>query len=251
MRNLFAVLAVLIMATTGYGAPGDTPPTAKGAAGAKTDLKTPRDKRSYSIGANIGRSMKAQGADLDPSKIAAGIADGIKGELLLTDEEMQKVMEDFQAELQGAMADRMKGMAEKNKKAGETFLAANKKKQGVVTTKSGLQYQVLKQGKGERPKGDDTVVAHYAGTLLDGTEFDSSIKRGEPSSFPLNGVIKGWTEALQLMPVGSKWKLFIPSDLAYGPEGRPGIEPNATLVFEVELISIGQPEEAAAPGKTK
>jgi FKBP-type peptidyl-prolyl cis-trans isomerase len=250
MKNLFTVLAVLTMATIAYGAPGDNPPATK--AGAQTNLKTPRDKRSYTVGANIGRGIKAQGADLDPAKIAAGIADAMKGgDLQLTDEEMQKVMEEFQAELQGAMADRAKGMAEKNKKTGEAFLAANKKKPGVVTTKSGLQYQVLKQGKGDRPKGDDTVVAHYAGTLLDGTEFDSSIKRGEPSSFPLNGVIRGWTEALQLMPVGSKWKLFIPSDLAYGPEGRPGIEPNATLVFEVELISIGQPEEAAAPGKAK
>ena len=263
MKNLLAVSATLMMTAFAYGAPpSNAPPTKGGPApqgapaaknGAKTDLKTPRDKQSYSIGLNIGRSMKQQGADLDPAKIAAGIADGIKGaDPQLTDEEMMKVMQEYQAELQSAMTDRAKTLSEKNQKAGDTFLAANKKKQGVVTTKSGLQYQVLKQGKGERPKQDDTVVAHYVGTLLDGTEFDSSIKRGEPASFPLNRVIKGWTEALQLMPVGSKWRLYIPSELAYGENGTGDvIEPNSTLVFEVELLGIGQPEEAVAPGKAK
>jgi len=130
-------------------------------------------------------------------------------------------------------------LADKNQKEGEVFLAENKKKKGVITLPSGLQYQVIKEGTGKIPKATDTVTTHYRGTLIDGTEFDSSYKRGEPASFPVNGVIKGWTEALQLMKVGSKWQLFIPSNLAYGPQGAgQAIGPNATLIFEIELLSI-------------
>jgi FKBP-type peptidyl-prolyl cis-trans isomerase FklB len=217
------------------------------AASAETELKTLRDKSSYSIGLTIGRNLKAQGFNLDIEKLAAGIADGLAGKQQLTDEDIQNTMEAFEKAHTENQIARLKVAAEKNKKEGEAFLAENKTKQGVVTTKSGLQYQILKQGKGEKPGKSDTVTTHYRGTLLDGTEFDSSHKRGEPASFPVDGVIAGWTEALQLMPVGSKWRLFVPAELAYGPQGAgPAIGPNSTLVFEVELLGVGEPKAAPA-----
>src|SRR5438445_4381701 len=144
------------------------------------------------------------------------------------------------------MQEQSKQTGEKNKKEGMDFLAKNKTAEGVKTTPNGLQYKILKQGTGKTPTASDTVIAHYRGTLIDGTEFDSSYKRGEPSKFPVGGVIKGWTEALLLMPVGSKWQLFIPSDLAYGENGRPSIPPNSTLLFDLELISIKEPVKDAS-----
>ncbi|MBI3753937.1 MAG: FKBP-type peptidyl-prolyl cis-trans isomerase [Deltaproteobacteria bacterium] len=209
-------------------------------AGNHTALKSEKDKVSYSIGLNIGNNFKSQSVDINPDILAKGIKDALSGSKpLMTEKEIQETMTAFQKEMAAKQAERIKVAAEKNKKEGETFLAENKKKEGVKTTASGLQYKVVKSGSGPKPKATDTVTVNYRGTLIDGTEFDSSYKRGEPASFPLNGIIPGWTEALQLMPVGSKWQLFIPSNLAYGERGAGReIGPDKTLIFEVELLSI-------------
>ena len=203
-------------------------------------LKTDKDKVSYSIGLDIGTNFKRQSVDLDQKALAAGIADGLSGgKPLLTEDEVRKVLAQFQQQMKAKAQEMVKQHADKNQKEGEVFLAENKKKKGVITLPSGLQYHVITAGTGKIPKATDTVTTHYRGTLIDGTEFDSSYKRGEPASFPVNGVVKGWTEALQLMKVGSKWQLFIPSNLAYGPQGAGQvIGPNATLIFEIELLSI-------------
>lgn len=203
-------------------------------------LKSQKDKISYSIGLDIGKDMKRQSIDIDPDILAKGIKDALSGNKpLLSEKEMQDTMIAFQKELAAKQGEKTKRLTEKNKKEGEAFLAANKKKEGVKTTSSGLQYKIIKEGAGKTPKATDTVTVHYRGTLLDGTEFDSSYKRGQPASFPVNGVITGWTEALQMMKTGSKWQLFIPPNLAYGERGAgPLIGPNAVLVFEVELLSI-------------
>jgi FKBP-type peptidyl-prolyl cis-trans isomerase FklB len=213
-------------------------------------LKTQKDKASYAIGLNIGKSMKKDAVDIDPSILLRGLKDGLAGgKPLLTDDEARASMVALQADLRKKQEEKMLVQGEANKKTGETFLAENKTKDGVVTLPSGLQYKVLTEGTGPKPKATDTVVCNYKGTLLDNTEFDSSYKRGQPATFPVSGVIKGWTEALQLMSVGSKWQLFIPSELAYGARGGPGggIGPNATLVFEVELMSIQPKAEVQAP----
>lgn len=208
----------------------------------KTVLKNEKDKISYSIGINIGTNFKNQSIDVDVDALVKGIKDAISGnKTLLSEKEVQETLTAFQNDMRTKQAERAKAMAEKNKKEGETFLTENKKKEGIKTTANGLQYKIIKEGSGKKPKSTDTVTVHYRGTTIDGTEFDSSYKRGEPTSFPINEVIPGWTEALQLMPVGSKWQIFIPSNLAYGERGAgPQIGPNATLLFEVELISIKQ-----------
>jgi FKBP-type peptidyl-prolyl cis-trans isomerase FklB len=205
-----------------------------------TTLKTQKDKVSYSIGRNIGENFKKQSIDINLDALSAGIKDTLSGgESLLTDEEVRKVLDEFQQEMKTKAEAQIKELGEINKKEGEAFLAANKKKNGVISLPSGLQYKVIKKGDGKIPTASDTVTTHYRGTLIEGTEFDSSIKRGEPATFPVGGVIAGWTEALQLMKVGSKWQLFIPSDLAYGARGAGQmIGPNASLIFEVELLSI-------------
>ena len=210
------------------------------AADPKMTLKDNKDKVIYSIGLNIGKSMKQEGLDINPDALAAAMKDVFSGaKPQLTDEEVQAVMQEFQKEM---MAKRMKGQQEgltKNKAEGEKFLADNKKKEGIKTTASGLQYKVIKDGTGKTPKATDTVSTHYRGTLISGKEFDSSYKRGEPAEFPVNGVIKGWTEALQLMKEGAKWQLFIPSELAYGERGAgQDIGPNSTLIFDIELLSV-------------
>jgi len=206
------------------------------AAEEKGGLKDQKDKASYCIGINIGNSLKQQSLDLNPEKVAAGIRDVLSNtKPLLTEQEIQATLMEFQKQVLGQRAEK----AKKNKSDGEAFLAENKKKKGVETLPSGLQYSVITSGKGQKPKAADTVTTHYRGTLIDGTEFDSSYKSGEPVSFPVKGVIPGWTEALQLMPVGSKWKLFIPSDLAYGESGQGPIPPHSALIFEIELIGIG------------
>ena len=231
------------------------PPAAKpGAAVAKKPtvltLKTPKDKASYAIGLNIGKSMHKDSVDIDPSILVRGLKDGLAGsKALLTDDEVRAAMVALQTDLRKKQEEKMLVQGEANKREGEAFLTDNKTKDGVVTLASGLQYKILKEGTGPKPAATDTVVCNYKGTLLDNTEFDSSYKRG-PATFPVSGVIKGWTEALQLMPVGSKWQLFIPSDLAYGPPGKGGIGPNATLVFEVELMSIQPKPEVQAPKPT-
>jgi FKBP-type peptidyl-prolyl cis-trans isomerase FklB len=203
-------------------------------------LKTQKDKASYAIGLNIGKSLHKDSVDVDPNILLRGLKDALAGgKTLLTDEEAKAAMIVFQNDLRKKQEERMQQVGETNRKAGEAFLADNKTKEGVVSLPSGLQYRVLKEGTGPKPSASDSVVCNYKGTLLDSTEFDSSYKRGQPATFPVSGVIRGWTEALQLMPVGSKWQLFLPSELAYGPRAAgPDIGPNATLIFEVELLSI-------------
>lgn len=205
----------------------------------KPDLKDAKQRISYSIGANIGANFKRQELDIDTKAVAAGIADALSGKTALTDAEIRETLTSFSKEMQTRMEAKQKTDGEKNVKAGADFLAANGKKDGVKTLASGLQYKVLKSGTGKSPKPTDTVKVHYHGTLIDGTIFDSSVDRGEPATFPVNQVIPGWTEALQLMKEGDKWQLVIPSKLAYG-EHPPGgkIGPNAVLVFDVELLAI-------------
>lgn len=211
-----------------------------------TELKDLKSKVSYSIGLNIAKNMKSQGVEIDVDLLAKGMRDAFAGKSDMTEEQIAETMQAFQQQLQAKMAadqkaaaEAAKGAGEKNKAEGAAFLAANKQKPDVKTTASGLQYKVLKSGNGKQPKATDTVTTHYAGRFLDGKEFDSSIKRGQPASFPVNGVIAGWTEALQLMHVGDKWELYVPYNLAYGEEGRPGgIPPSSLLIFEVELLDV-------------
>lgn len=205
----------------------------------KSELTTPKQRVSYSIGANIGGNFKHQDLDIDVKTLAAGITDALAGKLALTEAEMREVMTTFQQEMQTKMMAKQKVEGDANAKKGEEYLAANGKKDGVKTTASGLQYKIIKSGTGKTPKATDTVKVHYHGTLIDGTVFDSSVERGEPVSFPVNGVIPGWTEALQLMKEGDKWQLTIPSKIAYGEQGAGGkIGPNSVLNFDVELLSI-------------
>jgi FKBP-type peptidyl-prolyl cis-trans isomerase FklB len=207
----------------------------------KPVLKNQKEKVSYSIGLNVGRKLgddlKKQSIDIDPNLITKGIQDALVGaKPLLTDQEIQETMIAFQKEMMAKWEE----IGKKNKADGEAFLAGNKKKEGVKTLPDGLEYKVINAGTGKKPKADDTVTVNYRGTLINGTEFDSSYKRGQPATFPVSGgMIKGWSEALQLMQEGAKWELFIPSNLAYGERGMGGIiGPNATLIFEVELVSI-------------
>ena len=202
----------------------------------KAVLKDDKDKASYSIGVNIAKTLKRQGVDLNLDALIAGLRDSFTGsDLQLTPEQQQEAL----AALQNAAAADRAQAGEKAKKQGEEFLAKNKGKDGIKTLPDGLQYKVLTEGKGEQPKPDSRVTVNYRGSLIDGTEFDSSYKRGEPTTFGVNQVIKGWGEALPLMKTGSKWQIFIPAELAYGEEGVPGtIPPNSVLIFEVELLGV-------------
>jgi len=213
---------------------------APAAKAAPLTLKTQKEKTSYAMGMNFGTGLRKQSIDIDPAILARGLKDAFaNGKTLLTEEEARVVLTQLQSDLRKKQQEMAQQVGEANKKQGLAFLEANKTKDGVVTLPSGLQYKVLQEGTGPKPAPTDTVVCNYRGTLLDSTEFDSSYKRGQPATFPVTGVIKGWTEALQLMPTGSKWQLFIPADLAYGERGAGGqIGPNATLIFEVELLSI-------------
>src|SRR5881397_1440200 len=205
-------------------------------------LKDQKDKVSYSIGMQIGFNLGRQKVDVNPDVLAAGIKDAIAGKPQLTPDQVKDIMAQFEKD----MEQKQKQLGEKNKTEGTKFLEENKKKAGVKTTASGLQYKVVKDGTGAQPKATDMVTVNYRGTLVDGTEFDSSYKRGQPATFPVNGVIKGWTEALQLMKVGSKYQLWIPSSLAYGERSvSPEIGPNATLIFEVELLDAKPPPTPA------
>jgi FKBP-type peptidyl-prolyl cis-trans isomerase len=217
------------------------------AAAAPLALTTQKQKASYAIGVNIGKGLHRDGVDVDPALIRRGIQDGIGGgKLALTDEEMKAALTALSADLKKKADAESAAVGDANKKEGDTFLATNKSKDGVQTLPDGLQYKVLTAGNGPKPTATDTVVCNYKGTLINGTEFDSSYKRGQPVTFPVGQVIKGWTEVLQMMPTGSKWEVYIPSDLAYGPQGpgRGPIGPNQTLIFEIELVSI-QPKAAA------
>ncbi len=230
MKRFIISLALLSLAGFVFGQEKSTP------------LKDTKDKVSYSIGLNIGFNLKKQNVSINPDTFVLGLKDALAGKPQMTDEQVKETMTAFEKE----MIDKQKAAGVKNRADGEKFLAENKKKEGVKTTASGLQYKVIKEGSGAQPKETDTVVANYRGTLIDGTEFDSSYKRGQPATFPLSGVIRGWTEALQLMKVGSKYQLFIPANLAYGERAMGSdIGPNSTLVFEVELVGI---QSAQTPG---
>ncbi len=213
-------------------------------------FKTPEDKVSYMLGMNMGHSMKQSGVEVNPEMYLKGLKDALSGgKTLMTDEEARNTMRTFQTELREKQTAKRKAEASENLKEAETFLAANKKKEGVQVTPSGLQYKVITMGTGPKPTTNDTVIVHYRGTLSNGTEFDSSYRRGEPATFPVTGVIKGWTEALLMMPVGSKWQLVIPPDLAYGPNGRPNIPGNSVLLFDIELLGIKPPAAPKEPAK--
>ena len=214
------------------------------------DLDNQKKKVSYAIGLDIGKNFKERAMDLDMDILIQGLRDAQgSGQPLLGSEEIQKVMTQFQQDMMKVEQEKRSGQAQVNKAKEEAFLKENAKKPGVKVTASGLQYMVISNGTGPQPKATDTVKVHYRGTLLDGTEFDSSYKRNQPAVFPLNGVIKGWTEALQLMKVGSKWQVFLPASLAYGEHGAGQvIGPNATLIFDVELLGI-EKTGAAAPKK--
>ncbi len=211
-------------------------------------LKDQKDKVSYSIGMQIGFNLARQKVDVNPDILVAGIKDSLANKPQLTPDQVKEVMAQFEKD----MEQKQKDLGEKNKTAGTKFLEENKTKPGVKTTASGLEYKVEKEGTGPQPKPTDMVTVNYRGTLIDGTEFDSSYKRGQPATFPVNGVIKGWTEALQLMKKGAKYQLFIPSSLAYGERAMgPDIGPNSTLIFEVELMDVKPPPTPAPPGSAK
>lgn len=203
----------------------------------KPNLSDPKQRLNYIIGTDIGenlKDLKDQGVELDLKALSAGMADSLADKVALTPEQMKETMMQFQKDMQT----KAKADGEKNLKAGEEFLTANRKKEGVKTLASGLQYKVMKAGTGKIPKATDKVKVHYKGTFIDGKVFDSSIERNEPAIFGVREVIPGWTEALQLMKIGEKWQLFIPAKLAYGESGRPGIAPNSVLIFEIELLGI-------------
>jgi FKBP-type peptidyl-prolyl cis-trans isomerase FklB len=262
--SLLSASLLLLGSTSAQQTPSTTPAKPKSATGTTTHhtttatkplvLTTEKDKQSYAIGLNVGQSLHRDGIVVDPKILVRGLQDAMAGgKVLLTDDQIKTVMTDLKNQVHQEQEAKRQAAIETNKKEGATFLAANATKPGVVTLPSGLQYKILTAGTGPKPTADDRVVCNYRGMLLDNTEFDSSYKRGQPATFPVTGVIKGWTEALQLMPVGSKWQLFIPADLAYGERGQSTIEPNATLVFEVELLSIVPKQPAAtapAPGTT-
>jgi FKBP-type peptidyl-prolyl cis-trans isomerase FklB len=237
--NLQWILGIVMMLATSHPSvqEGNTKKTKAGDVAAP---KTSIEKFSYCVGLNIGKTCKKDGLDLDMNQLVKGVKDALAGaKPALSEAEIREVMAAIENEVQSKRSVRGKELGGKNAKEGEAFLAENKNKEGVKTTPSGLQYKVIKNGSGKTPKATDTVVTHYRGTLIDGTVFDSSYDRGEPATFPVGKVIKGWTEALQLMNVGSKWQLFIPSELAYGPGGAgDDIGPNAVLIFEIELIAI-------------
>jgi FKBP-type peptidyl-prolyl cis-trans isomerase FklB len=239
MKRLIILLGAVLIASIGL-------------AQDKPQLKDQKDKASYSIGYDIGDSFKKQKIELNLDGLISGLKDALAGkDAALPKEEREKVLQAFQKEMMEKQMTASKEAASKNAAEGAKFLEENKKKEGVKTTASGLQYKVIKEGSGPSPKETDTVVTNYRGTLIDGTEFDSSYKRNEPATFQVNRVIKGWIEALQLMKPGAKYQLFIPAALAYGERGAgQTIGPNATLLFEVELLSIAQPSPtpSIAPG---
>jgi FKBP-type peptidyl-prolyl cis-trans isomerase FklB len=232
MRLLIIPIAVLSLASLSFGQD-------------KSQLKDLKDKVSYSIGLNVGANFKKQGQELNPDALLAGVKDGLSGKTpALNENELKETMEAWSKQ----MEDKQRVVGEKNAADATKFLAENKKKDGVKTTASGLQYKVMKEGAGAQPKETDTVTVNYRGTLINGTEFDSSYKRGQPATFPVNGVIKGWTEALQLMKTGSKYQLFIPADLAYGARAvGPDITSNSALIFEVELIEVKPAAASTGP----
>ena len=229
MRKRLAITMCAAVALSGAAFAADAP-----------ELKSDKEKLSYSIGMDIGEKLKQQSIDVDTELLARGLKDRYGGgKTILTEDEARQTFTVFQKQQMAKQAETMRLLGEKNRADGEKFLAENAKKEGVKMLPSGLQYKEITPGKGKSPKATDNVTTNYRGTLIDGTEFDSSYKRGQPATFPVSGVIPGWTEALQLMREGGKWQLFVPSNLAYGERGAGReIGPNATLIFEVELISV-------------
>lgn len=205
-----------------------------------TSLTSDTDKLSYSIGADLGMNFKKQGIDISPAAMAKGLQDGMSGgQLMLTEQQMRDVLNKFQKELMMKRTTEFNKKSEDNKAKGETFLTQNKTKEGVISLPSGLQYKILEKGDGAKPTKDDMVTVEYTGQLIDGQVFDSTDKAGKPASFKVSQVIPGWTEALQLMPAGSTWEVYVPSGLAYGPRSVGGpIGPNETLIFKIHLISV-------------
>lgn len=223
-KLVIAVLIIMVAATSSYAA----------------TLETEAQNVGYAIGMNIGMNMKMQELDIDPEQVAAGLVAAFKGEPTLMDEDqMAQILMAFQQQMQARDMEKMAAEATVNAVASQKYLEENSKKKGVVTTETGLQYRVLSEGKGVSPKADSTVDVHYRGTLVDGTEFDSSYSREEPATFPVGNVIPGWTEALQLMKEGAKWEIVIPAELAYADQGAPPvIPPSSALIFEVELLKV-------------
>jgi FKBP-type peptidyl-prolyl cis-trans isomerase FklB len=218
-------------------------PGAKGAEAVPVDLDSPTGRVSYAVGLNVGMNLKSQGVVVDPDAVAQGLRDAFAGRPNLSQEEASQAITSHLQEIRAKAQAKQQEEARVNRAAGAAFLAENAKKDGVKTTASGLQYKVLFEGRGEVPKDNHTVTVHYRGKLIDGTEFDSSFSRNEPTSFGVKGVIPGWTEALLMMRVGAKWELFIPADLAYGDQQRgEHIKPGSTLIFEIELLSSKGPE---------
>lgn len=251
MKKVLSLVLLAALAGAAYAQENTQQP----APGAGPKPESVEDRASYVIGFSLGRNLKQQEVSANVDLIVQGIRDGLGGgAALLTDEEMQAAMTTFQQNLMARQQEKMAAAAAKNKEEGEAFLAANKGKEGVTTTDSGLQYQVIKPGSGESPKPGDKVTVHYTGTLIDGTVFDSSRERGQPATFGVTQVIPGWVEALQLMKPGAQYKLFIPANLAYGEGGAGGgeIGPNSTLIFDVELISVekGSNPQGAGQGGT-
>ena len=223
-------------------------PSVVAAAGNSVSLQTEMDKISYIIGTQIAQNMKSQDIEVNVDLLAQGMKDVLAGtELALGKEDMNTVYTAWQAKMKAKQTAKQAKDAAEGLAKGKAYLEANRTKEGVIVLPSGLQYKVIKEGTGNTPVATDKVKTHYRGTLIDGKEFDSSYKRGTPAEFPVTGVIKGWVEALQLMKEGGKWELYIPSDLAYGPRARPGLPANSTLVFEIELLEIVKPAEAAKP----
>lgn len=212
---------------------------------ASVDLSSEQAKLSYAIGTDLGKNFKQQDIQVDPEAFMAGMKDALEGKQgQMTTEEMTQTLQAFQKKMLMKRMEQYQKQAQENKKQGEAFLAANKNKKGVVTTDSGLQYKVLEKGKGTSPTKSDTVVVEYTGRLINGKVFDSSERNGKPAKFNVSQVIKGWTEALQMMQPGAKWELYVPSDLAYGPRGVGGpIGPNETLIFEIKLLSVEKGNE--------
>jgi len=238
---LKAILIILLLATPGVSAEK------------KMELKTAKDKVSYSIGYDMGSSIKRNAVDVDPRILTKALQDSLSGaKPQMTEQEMREAINSLQKDLAAKQQEKIKAQGEKNKKEGEAFLAENKKKEGVKTLPSGLQYMMLTEGKGKQPKATDTVTVQYRGTLIEGTEFDSSYKRGQPATFALNQVIKAWTEGVQLMKEGGAIRLFVPSELGYGERGAgSAIGPNTTLIFDIELISVGAaPQDGPQAGTT-
>ncbi|MFM1768129.1 MAG: hypothetical protein RJA22_658 [Verrucomicrobiota bacterium] len=236
MKTSLLAFLGLSLACTAFGADADP-------------FKDKKERISYTLGMQYGKSIKQNDVEVDFDAYLRGLKDAVAGKTVITEDQAREIYMTFSQELRAKAMEKQKAEGEKSKKAGEEFLAANKKKEGIQTTASGLQYKVETKGTGKMPTSADTVVCHYRGTLIDGTEFDSSYKRGQTAEFPVTGVIKGWTEALLMMPVGSKWKLFIPAELAYGERPQRNIPANSTLLFDIELVEIkaGTPATATPP----